>query len=128
MVCILEFGGYYLLTPQSGALRRSAYRDFHPILPILPILPLTIAFEHLSLYIQKHFGPVSDGLWKGRLWQTKAEPGTVGHSAEKDQSCDIFFENQWNAQSIFVFLKRYSQQTKTWKMRYLQQMKLPINH
>ena len=24
----------YLLAPQSGALRRGAYRDFHPILPI----------------------------------------------------------------------------------------------
>ena len=33
----------YLLAPQSGALRISAYRDFHPI-------PL-IAFEHLSLSI-----------------------------------------------------------------------------
>ena len=33
-----------LLAPQSGALRISAYRDFHPI----PSIPL-IAFEHLSL-------------------------------------------------------------------------------
>ena len=37
-----------LLAPQSGALRISAYRDFHPIPN--PILPL-IAFEHLSLSI-----------------------------------------------------------------------------
>ena len=35
-----------LLALQSGALRISAYRDFHPIPN--PILPL-IAFEHLSL-------------------------------------------------------------------------------
>ena len=39
----------YLLAPQSGALRISAYRDFHPI-PSHPIHPL-IAFEHLSLSI-----------------------------------------------------------------------------
>ena len=37
-----------LLALQSGALRIGAYRDFHPI-----PYPL-IAFEHLSLYIQKH--------------------------------------------------------------------------
>ena len=35
-----------LLAPQSGALRISAYGDFHPI----PSHPL-IAFEHLSLSI-----------------------------------------------------------------------------
>merc|ERR1711911_47143 len=34
-----------LLAPQSGALRISAYRDFHPSNPIHPL----IAFEHLSL-------------------------------------------------------------------------------
>ena len=38
---------FRLLAPQSGALRISAYRDFHPY----PTLPL-IAFEHLSLSIQ----------------------------------------------------------------------------
>ena len=39
-----------LLAPQSGAHRRGAFRD--PIQPI-PSHPL-LAFEHLSLYIQKH--------------------------------------------------------------------------
>merc|ERR1712055_961099 len=38
-----------LLAPQSGALRISAYRDFHPI-PI-PIPNPLIAFGHLSLSI-----------------------------------------------------------------------------
>ena len=48
-------------------------------------LPL-IAFEDLSLYIQKHLGQsvaVCGSLWKGRSWQTKAEPGTARYSAEK---------------------------------------------
>ena len=40
-----------LLAPQSGALRISGYRDFHPIPSHThPILPL-IAFEHLSFSI-----------------------------------------------------------------------------
>ena len=50
-----------LLAPQSGA-----YRDFHPT--IQPIHPI-IAFEHLSMYIQKHLGQsveVCGSLWKGR--------------------------------------------------------------
>ena len=54
-----------LLAPQSGA-----YRDFHPT--IQPIHPL-IAFEHLSLYIQKHLDQsvtVRCSLWKGRSRQT----------------------------------------------------------
>ena len=52
-------------------------RDFHPILPL-------IAFEHLSLYIQKHLGQsVAVCAWKGRSWQTKVEPGTARYSAEK---------------------------------------------
>ena len=68
--------GLLLLAPQSGAHRRSSNRDFHPIHP-------RIAFEHLSLYIQKHLGQsvvVRGSLWKGRSWQTRAEPGTAGHS------------------------------------------------
>ena len=41
-----------------------------------------IAFEHISLYIQKHLGKsvaVCGILWKGRSWQTKAESGTARH-------------------------------------------------
>ena len=45
---------------------------------ILPSHPL-IVFEHLSLYILKHLGQSvairGISLWKGRSWQTKAEPG-----------------------------------------------------
>ena len=65
------------LAPQSGAHRRGAFRDFQPN-PI-PSTPLT-AFEHLSLYIQKHLSQsvaVCGSLWWGRSWQTKAEPGTA---------------------------------------------------
>ena len=45
-----ELGSWYfsLLAPQSGALRISAYRDFHPI-PIPSHPNPLIAFEHLSL-------------------------------------------------------------------------------
>ena len=60
-----------------------AYRDFHPTHPILPL----IAFEHLSLYMQKHLGQsvaVCGSLWKGRSWQTKAKSGTAGYRL---QSC-----------------------------------------
>ena len=39
----------FLLAPQSGALRISAFRDFHPI-PSHPIPNPLIAFEQLSLY------------------------------------------------------------------------------
>ena len=45
-----------LLAPQSGAHSRGAFRDFQPN-PIHPV-PLT-AFEHLSLYIQKHLSVVT---------------------------------------------------------------------
>ena len=47
---------FQLLAPQSSALRRGAYRDFHT--HTHPIHPL-IAFEHFSLYIQKHWGVVT---------------------------------------------------------------------
>ena len=41
---------FYLLAPQSGALRINAFRDFQPI-PSHPTHPIPlIAFEHLSLY------------------------------------------------------------------------------
>ena len=45
-----------------------------------------LAFEHLSLYIQKHLGQsvaLCDILWKGRSWQTKVQPGTAGQSQVK---------------------------------------------
>ena len=45
-----------LLAPQSGALIKGDYRDFHSH-PI-PIHPL-IAVEHLILYIQNHVGAVT---------------------------------------------------------------------
>ena len=54
--------------------------SIHP--SIHPSHPL-IAFEHLSLYIQKHLGQsvaVCGSLWKGRSWQTKTEPGTARYS------------------------------------------------
>ena len=77
-ICSRMFCGCWtcLLALQSGALRRGAYRDFHPA-----ILP-RIALEHLSLYIQKHLGQsvAVHSLWKGRSWQTKAEPGTARYS------------------------------------------------
>ena len=64
-----------------------------------PIHPL-IAFEHLSLYIQKHLGQsvaVCGSLWKGRSWQTKAEPGTAGHSQVQcweDPACATFLKSR----------------------------------
>ena len=48
-----------------------------------------IAFEHLSLYIQKHLGQsvaVCGILWKGRSWQTKVQTGIAGHSQVKPGS------------------------------------------
>ena len=82
-----------LLAPQSGALRISAYRDFHPIPN--PILPL-IAFEHLSLF---------GSLWKGRSWQTKAEPGTAGHSQVKPGTTKYSHVQCWKDPSFAIFLK-----------------------
>ena len=85
------------------------------------ILPL-VAFEHLSLYIQKHLGQsveVGGSLWKGRSWQTKAEPGTARYnraqldkarySAEKAHHVPYFLKSRrfedikYNTERSIVF-------------------------
>ena len=56
------------------------------LLLLYPTIHPLIAFDHLSLYIQKHLGqsvPVCGILWKGRSWQIKVQPGIAGHSQVK---------------------------------------------
>ena len=75
----------WLLAMQSGALSRGAFRDFQPNPNPSNSVPL-IAFEHLSLHIQKHLSQsvaVCDSLWQIRVWKTKAEPGTDRYSQEQ---------------------------------------------
>ena len=54
----------------STALRLGAYRDSHPTHPL-------IAFEHLSLYIQKQYVTVCGKVDHGRPRQSQVQPGTV---------------------------------------------------
>ena len=70
------FNIQHIFISTAGALRIGSPWDFRP--SIQPTIHL-IAFDHLSLYIQKHFGRWGI-LWKGKSWQTKAYPGTAGYS------------------------------------------------
>ena len=70
-----------LLALQSGALRRGAYRDFHPIPVFLQLLSI------LASIYTKAFRPVSGSMWQsmvnqiladlGRDRQSQVQPGTV---------------------------------------------------
>ena len=67
----------YLLAPQSGALRITPLRDFHPIPIPYPSHPL-IAFEHLSLsmvFWNSPSRPRQINVDQGRPKQTKADQG-----------------------------------------------------
>ena len=69
-----------ILALQSGAHRRGAFRDFHPIAIPNPIhWPLT-ACEHLSLYVLNHSTSYSH-VQPGTARYSQQQPATASHSA-----------------------------------------------
>ena len=66
-----------------GTAERCSYNWCWQRFPSNPSHPSHLTFEHLSLYIQKYLRQsvaVCVSLWKGRSWQTKAEPSTSRYS------------------------------------------------
>ena len=85
---MIAFGAHYskacqygdiIIISTAGALRIGVVRD--------PSVRPLIAFEYLSLYIQKYLGQsvaLSGILCKGRSCQTKVRPGITGHSQVRE--------------------------------------------